>query len=227
MIGEKPLIRHVWERAVEAGVFSRIIVATDDTRIALAVRKFGGEAIMTSPSLPSGTDRVAAVAGRLRTPLVMNLQGDEPFISPRALASLVRMMQRDPQCPCGTLARKADWRDIAHDPSIVKVAVARDGRALYFSRSPIPYHRDNGGPGQLLQHLGVYLYRRDYLMKFSRRAPTRLEMNERLEQLRILEYGDSLKVLVADTPALSVDTPRDLKRANEWLKERRRRKNAG
>jgi len=183
--------------------------------------------MMTSPALPSGTDRVAAVAGKLNAPLVMNLQGDEPFISPRALALLVKSMRRDPSCPCGTLARKAEWRDIASDPSSVKVAVACNSRALYFSRSPIPYYRDAGGPGQLLQHIGVYLYRRKYLLKFAQRTPTRLELTERLEQLRILEYGDALKVLVADTPALSVDTPRDLKRANEWLKERRRRKNAG
>ena len=208
-------------------MFNRIIVATDDARIAATVRDFGGEAMMTSPALPSGTDRVAAVARKLRSSLIMNLQGDEPFISPRALASLVQAMRRDPECPCGTLARKASWNDIASNPSAVKVVMARNGQALYFSRSPIPFYRDCKKPGQLLQHLGVYLYRRDYLLKFSRRAPTRLEQVERLEQLRILEYGEPLKVLVADTPALSVDTPRDLKRANEWLKERRRRKNAG
>jgi len=227
LIGGKPLIRHVWERAREARVFSRIIVATDDARIASAVRNFGGEAVMTSPSLPSGTDRVAAVARRLKTPLVMNLQGDEPFISPRALAALVRKMQGNPSCPCGTLARPSTWGEIAHDPASVKVAVDRQGYALYFSRSPIPFHREWGEMSPLLKHVGVYLYRRDYLFRFASRKPTALEKAERLEQLRVLEYGDSLMVLVADTPALSVDTPRDLKRANEWLIERPRRQNAG
>lgn len=222
LIGGRPLIWHVWERAREANVFSRVIVATDDARIASVVRNFGGEAVMTNPDLPSGTDRVAAVARKLSTPLVMNLQGDEPFISPRALASLVQAMRRDPECPCGTLARTAEWRDIALNPSAVKVAVTAGGRALYFSRSPIPFFRDSGGPGRLLHHIGVYLYRRNYLLEFSKRRPTRLEMAERLEQLRILEHGDDIMVLVARTPALSVDTPHDLKRANEWLKAGRR-----
>jgi len=227
LIGGKPLVRHVWERARQARVFKRIIVATDDARIASVVRSFGGEAMMTSPALPSGTDRVAAVARKLSTPLIMNLQGDEPFISSQALALLVRAMQKDPGCPAGTIARPASWEDIAGNPAAVKVVTARNGDALYFSRSPIPYHRGMNGPGRLLQHLGVYLYRRNYLLRFAKRRPTPLEKTERLEQLRILEYGDSLKVLVADTPALSVDTPRDLKRANEWLKERRRRQNTG
>jgi len=157
----------------------------------------------------------------------MNLQGDEPFISPRALASLVKAMQKDADCPCGTLARKAEWKDIASDPSVVKVTLARNGRALYFSRSPIPFNRDSGGPGVLLQHLGVYIYRRNYLLKFAKRVPTPLELAERLEQLRILEYCEPLKVLVVDTPALSVDTPQDLKKANEWLNKRQLRQNAG
>jgi len=183
--------------------------------------------MMTNPKLPSGTDRVASAAKRLKSPLIMNLQGDEPFISPRALALLVKAMQKDAECPCGTLARKAEWKDIAADPSAVKVTLSRGGRALYFSRSPIPFNRDSGGPGVLLQHLGVYIYRRNYLLKFSKRVPTPLELVERLEQLRILEYGEPLKVLVVDTPALSVDTPRDLKKANEWLKERQFRQNAG
>jgi len=183
--------------------------------------------MMTNPALPSGTDRVAAVARLIRTPLVMNLQGDEPFISPRALSALVKAMRRDPACPCGTLARPATWGEIAHDTASVKVAVNRQGYALYFSRSPIPFHRDGGNNKPLLKHIGVYLYRRDYLFLFASRKPTLLETTERLEQLRILEYGEPLKVLVADTPALSVDTPRDLKIANEWLKQRRRRKNAG
>lgn len=227
LIGDKPLVRHVWDRAREARVFSRIIVATDDLRIRDAVLSFGGEAAMTSPRLPSGTDRVAAVARRLRVPLVMNLQGDEPFISPRALAALVHAMRRDPSCPVATPARRAPWSEIGRNPAAVKVAVARDGRALYFSRSAIPFHRDSGGRGELLHHLGVYIYRRKFLLRFASWAPTPLEKAERLEQLRILEYGYAPKVVTVTSPALSVDTPGDLQRAHEWLKQRRRRRKTG
>lgn len=224
LIGGKPLIRHVWERARESRAFSRIIVATDDRRIRDAVRGFGGEAAMTSPRLPSGTDRVAAVARRLSTRLVMNLQGDEPFFNPKALAALVNAMRRDPSCPIATPARRADWKAIGSNPSAVKVAVARDGRALYFSRSAIPFDRAHGGRGSLLHHLGVYVYRRDFLLKFASWRPTPLELTERLEQLRALEYGFSIKVVQVETPALSVDTPADLVRAREWLRKNGRRR---
>ncbi len=223
-IGGKPLVRHVWERARQARVFDRIIVATDDARIARAVRAFGGEAAMTDPRLSSGTDRVAAVARRLRHPLVMNLQGDEPFISPRALAALVRAMRHEPSCVMGTLARRTPWSQISRDPAAVKVAVAEGGVALYFSRSPIPYWRDKAGRGELLQHLGVYLYRRPFLLKFSSWRPTPLERAERLEQLRAMEHGIAPKVVVFSTPALSVDTPEDLRRARRWLQRQRMRR---
>lgn len=217
-LGGRPLVEHVWRRAREARCFDRILVATDDRRIAEAVGRFGGEAVLTAPSLPSGTDRVAAVARRLRVALVVNLQGDEPFMAPRALAALVRAMRADPACPFGTIARRTPWRAIAATPHAVKVVVDRSGHALYFSRSPVPF--DWTGEGEVLQHLGVYAYRRAFLLKFARWPRTALERRERLEQLRVLEYGIRPKVVVVSTPALSIDTPQDLRRAREWLRQR-------
>lgn len=218
----KPLVRHVWERAMEAGVFRRVIVATDHPAIIRAVRAFGGEAVRTPASCRSGTDRVAAVARHVPAPLVMNLQGDEPFISPKALAALVRAMRNDRACLMGTIARRVAWGSIARNPNAVKVAVGRDGRAMYFSRSPIPF--DWKGTGEVLQHLGVYLYRRDFLFRFARLPRTDSEKREKLEQLRALEWGVRPLVVAVATPALSVDTPADLARARAWLKRGRARR---
>lgn len=216
MIGDKPLIRHVWDRAREARIFARIIVATDHPRIRETVEKFGGEAVMTPESIRSGTDRVAAVARRIGAPLVMNLQGDEPFVSPRALARLVGSMRRDKDCLMGTIARRVPASAVSDDPNTVKVVLNRDGTAMYFSRSPIPY--DPKG-GTLLQHLGVYLYRRDFLFRFAGWPRTETEKRERLEQLRALEYGISPKVVLVNSPALSVDSPKDLRNARKWLRD--------
>ncbi len=224
-IGNKPLIQHVFERAQEAKVFDRILVATDSPKIRDAVAGFGGEAVMTSPRAKSGTDRVAAVARRLRAPLIMNLQGDEPFTSPRGLAALTQAMRRDPACPMGTLARVTPWAEICDNPHAVKVVTDASSRAIYFSRSPVPFNWARRGT--LLQHLGVYCYRRRFLLRFARWPRTALERRERLEQLRVLEYGIHPKVVVADTPALSIDTHKDLQYAREWLREQRKRRGTG
>jgi len=213
------MIRHVWERAREARVFDRVIVATDSPVIRDVVSSFGGEAMMTSPRIKSGTDRVAAVARRITHPLILNLQGDEPFISPRGLAALVRAMRRDPDCPFGTIARETPWREIAGNPNAVKVVTDGEGRAVYFSRSPVPFDWQ-GGRAPLLQHLGVYAYRRAFLFKFASWPRTILEKRERLEQLRALEYRIHPMVVVVSSPALSIDTRHDLLRARAWLKNR-------
>jgi 3-deoxy-manno-octulosonate cytidylyltransferase (CMP-KDO synthetase) len=178
--------------------------------------------MMTARSLKSGTDRVAAVARRVHAPLFVNLQGDEPFISPAALRALVEAMRSDPGCPYGTIARRARWRDISGNPNAVKIVTDSCGRAVYFSRSPVPF--DWTGKGFLLQHLGVYAFRRSFLFRFARMRRSALEMSERLEQLRVLEYGIRPKVVVTETPALSVDTHEDLKRARAWLNRRRLRR---
>ena len=225
MIGDWPLIRHVWKRACDAGVFDRVIVATDSERIRNAVVSFGGEAVMTSPAIRSGTDRVAAVARRLNARLITNLQGDEPFISPKGLAALVRAMRRDPACPFGTIGVLARREEIADNPNAVKIVTDRAGRAIYFSRSSVPF--DWKESGALLQHLGVYCYRREFLLKFASWPRSELEKRERLEQLRVLEYGVRPKVVIVRSPALSVDTEKDLKRAREWLRKRGMRRVTG
>jgi 3-deoxy-manno-octulosonate cytidylyltransferase (CMP-KDO synthetase) len=220
------MIRHVWERAKEARVFDRVIVATDSPVIRDLVVSFGGEAAMTSPRIRSGTDRVAQVARRLKHPLIVNLQGDEPFISPGGLSRLVRAMGRDPGCPFGTIARLTRRDEIADNPNAVKVVTDGEGKAVYFSRAPIPYDAIDGD-SPLLQHLGVYIYRRSFLLKFASWPRTALEKREKLEQLRALEYRIHPMVVVVRTPALSIDTHKDLKRAREWLRKRGGRPVAG
>ncbi len=225
LIGTKPLVRHVWDRARESRAFDRVIVATDDRRIADTVRGFGGEVAMTSPGLRSGTDRVAAVARTLRASLIVNLQGDEPFLSPRALAALVRVMRRDRGCRFATLARRTPWAAIADNPNAVKVVLDARGYAITFSRSPVPFSWT--GSEELLHHIGVYAYRRDFLLRFAGWRPVALERRERLEQLRAIVYGVLPRVVVANTPALGVDTERDLQHARAWLIRRGRRRTAG
>ncbi len=210
----KPLIQHVVEAASRSTRIARVVVATEDTRIAEAVRAFGGEAVMTRADHPSGTDRVAEVAAAMpEARIVVNLQGDEPEVSGAALDLVVAMLEADPGAPMATLATpirsEADYRD----PSCVKVVRARSGRALYFSRGPIPHHRDGlpEGPPALL-HLGLYAYRRDFLLGLAALPPSPLELAEKLEQLRVLEAGYPIAVGVVDEPGVGIDTPEDYRR---------------
>jgi 3-deoxy-manno-octulosonate cytidylyltransferase (CMP-KDO synthetase) len=211
----RPLIQHVVEAASRARRLTRVIVATDDERIADAVRNFGGEAAMTRDDHPSGTDRVAEVAAGLpNAEIIVNLQGDEPEVSGEALDTLVELLQRDPTCPMATLATPIRDEAAYRDPGCVKVVLAQSGRALYFSRSPIPMHRDGlplDGPLGLL-HLGLYAYRRDFLLSIAGLPPSPLEMTEKLEQLRVLESGTPIAVGIVDEPSIGIDTPEDYAR---------------
>ena len=212
----RPLIQHVVEAARSAKSLGRIIVATDDARIAEAVEAFGGEVALTRADHPSGTDRVAEVIRRLppRVRIVVNLQGDEPEISAEALDQVVGLLERDPELPMATLATPI--RSVAdfQDPACVKVVCASDGRALYFSRSPIPNHRDGAPDSEPLGllHLGLYAYRRDFLLGLATLPPSPLERTEKLEQLRVLEAGYSIAVGVVDEPSVGIDTPEDYRR---------------
>jgi 3-deoxy-manno-octulosonate cytidylyltransferase (CMP-KDO synthetase) len=199
-----------------------VIVATDDARIADAVRSFGGEVMMTRADHPSGTDRVAEVASAADAELVLNIQGDEPELEPDSIDRLVGLMREDPDCPMGTLAcpfaalstlrgRPAD----PNDPNTVKVVLTADGRALYFSRSLIPYPRDRevlgsdrGRTGPYL-HLGIYAYSREFLLRLAKMPPTPLEKIEKLEQLRVLESGYDIRVGVVNRASVGIDTPDD------------------
>lgn len=219
------LIQHVVEAAMRATTLDRVIVATDDVRIVEAVEAFGGEAVMTRDDHPSGSDRVAEVAARLNdAELIVNLQGDEPSIAGSTIDHLVRRLRNDPDASMATLATPITDPEVFHDPACVKVVLASDGRALYFSRSPIPFHRDHPGypDGSLgLLHLGVYAYRRPFLLQLAALPPSPLEQAEKLEQLRVLEAGRSIAVGVVAEPGVGIDTPEDYARfVTSWRRIR-------
>ncbi len=215
-IGGVPMIVRVWRQAHQARTLDRVIVATDDERIARAVRAAGGEAEMTASTHQSGTDRIAEVAARIEAEIYLNVQGDQPFIAPADLDALVAPMRADPALAMATLATPIIDREEWYNPSKVKVVCDARGDAIYFSRSPIPFDRDGGAvPAVARRHIGVYGYRRDFLLRFAGLAPGVLEQIEKLEQLRALERGYRIRVVASVAPSLEVDTPDDLMRANQ------------
>jgi len=209
------MVVRVWRQASKAQSLSRVVVATDDERIAAPVREAGAEAIMTSVAHLSGTDRIAEVATLIHADVYVNVQGDLPFIEPADLDALVAPMRADETISMATLATPIidalEW----NNPSVVKVVCGADGNALYFSRSPIPHMRDGGMPKQALRHIGVYAYRRDFLLKFAALPEGVLERVEKLEQLRALEHGYTIRVVASVKPSLEVDTEADLARARD------------
>ena len=211
----QPLIQHVCQQVSAARLVDRVIVATDDERIRRAVRGFGGQAEMTRRDHTTGTDRIAEVAARLDPSfdLVLNVQGDEPELEPASVDRLVQVMRSQPDCPVATLACEFRRREEAESPNNVKVVIDGRGRALYFSRSLIPYPREPVGPSPAdcpwLLHLGLYAFRRDFLLEFAGWSSTPLERLEKLEQLRVLEKGYRMAVGVVERAAIGVDTPED------------------
>jgi 3-deoxy-manno-octulosonate cytidylyltransferase (CMP-KDO synthetase) len=212
-IGGVPMIVRVWRQVRQARSLDRVIVATDDARIAHAVRAAGGEAEMTASSHQSGTDRIAEVAGRIEAEIYLNVQGDQPFIAPTDLDALVAPMREEPALAMATLATPITDREEWYNPNKVKVVCDARGDAIYFSRSPIPFARDGGVPTVARRHIGVYGYRRDFLLRFAALEPGVLEHIEKLEQLRALERGYRIRVVASLAPSLEVDTPEDLVRA--------------
>jgi 3-deoxy-manno-octulosonate cytidylyltransferase (CMP-KDO synthetase) len=216
-IAGRPLVQHVWDRARAARRLGALLVATDDERIARVVRGFGGEAIMTSAAHASGTDRIAEAAATRSEAIVVNIQGDEPLVDPRDIDRLVEGLAADPGCVMATLCVPLPRREEAEDPNIVKVVCDDGGRALYFSRALVPWPRDaapatGAGPAATgwQRHIGLYAYRREFLMEFASWPPSRLERTEGLEQLRVLERGGVIRVLPAEGRYLGVDTPEDV-----------------
>jgi 3-deoxy-manno-octulosonate cytidylyltransferase (CMP-KDO synthetase) len=210
----KYLIQHVYERACQARRASQVIVATDDPRIASAVDSFGGRAVITRRDHPSGTDRIAEAADGIDADVIINLQGDEPLVDPAALDLLPELLDRNPGVEMATLAVPIGSVDQWRDPNCVKVVCDKNGRALYFSRSPIPCVRDgqpplSTQPQLFLQHLGVYAYRRTFLLRLAALPPEPLEQLERLEQLRVLALGGSIQVGLVHQAAIGVDTYED------------------
>jgi 3-deoxy-manno-octulosonate cytidylyltransferase (CMP-KDO synthetase) len=207
----KPLIRRVYERVALARGVSRVVVATDDDRIAQAVVSFGGEVMMTSANHASGTSRVAEAARATGGDIIVNVQGDEPLIDPAVIEAVVGGIKADSGIVCSTAAFSAPDEETYRDPNAVKVVIDNRKRALYFSRSPIPCDRDGAFAGAYI-HVGIYCFRREFLERYGSLQPAILEERERLEQLRILENGEKIGVVLTASPSIGVDTPEDLVR---------------
>ncbi|MDZ7359749.1 MAG: 3-deoxy-manno-octulosonate cytidylyltransferase [candidate division KSB1 bacterium] len=216
LLAGKPMVQWVYERAAQAELLSEVIVATDDQRIFETVKKFGGRVVMTRPDHPSGSDRIAEVAAKSDAEIIVNIQGDEPLIEPAAIDRGVKILLDHPAAEVGTLVRPI--RDAAdlRNPNIVKVALAQDRTALYFSRSAIPFCRGAQTEAEWLlqhtyfKHIGLYIFRRETLLQFVKWPPGVLERVESLEQLRLLEHGVKIHVAVTEYEAQSVDTEEDL-----------------
>ncbi len=224
LIVGKPMVQRVYERALLAKGLASVCVATDDERIARVVEGFGGRAVMTAPSHPSGTDRLAEAARTMAADIIVNIQGDQPFLDPVMIDEAVQPLLDDPALPMATLMHPLHREEDLHDPAVVKVVVNLAGDALYFSRSLIPYPR-NAASQRAFEHVGLYVYRRDFLQKLSQLPPTPLERAESLEQLRVLEHGYRLRVVETKCAdhgfsGFSVDTVQDLVRAEEMLRAR-------
>lgn len=214
----KPMIQHVYEGAARAARAAEVVVATDDERIAEAVKRFGGRAELTSPSARSGTERAAEVARTREAGIVVNVQGDEPLVRPEQVDALIEFLERHAAVPMASLMTALKPSDL-DNPNAVKVVVDREGFALYFSRAPIPHARLDGVRPPRYKHLGLYGYQRHFLLQFAGLPPTPLEQAEQLEQLRALEHGYRIKLLETAYETIGVDTPEDLKRVEDILSQ--------
>ncbi len=219
----KPMVRRVYEQAKKASLVNRVVVATDDERIARVVRNFGGEVVMTSSDILSGSDRVAAVAEQIEGNIFVNIQGDEPLIDPRMIDQGVSILKNDSNVLAGTLVRRIeDPRDL-QNPAIVKVVRDAHGDALYFTRSVVPFQRDEKDRSSWVlktpyyKHIGLYVFRRDFLQEFSRLKQGPLEEAEKLEQLRILEAGYRIRTAVTEYDSIPVDTSDDVAKVLQLL----------
>ncbi len=219
----KELVLHVIDRAREARFVDEIVVATDDTRVKRVVQGYGVKAFMTPPECPSGTDRVAHVVKDMECDIVVNLQVDDPTIDPQGIDSAIKALIEDPSVSVATLCKKIEKREEVLSPHVVKVVFDRDNNALYFSRSPIPYERNEGAV--YYKHIGPYVFRKDFLLLFTSWKPTFLEQVESLEQLRVLEHGYKIRLIEVFSESVEVDVPEDLPiaeaRLREIFKERR------
>ena len=225
----KPMIQRVYERALQAGILDVVLIGADDDRVVEAVRAFGGNVVLTSPDHASGTDRLAEMvqqpdSAAADADIVVNIQGDQPFMDPRMIEEAVQPLLDDPELPMATLKHRVTKPEDLEDPAVVKVVTDHQDNALYFSRSRIP-NPCKDVPHPVFEHVGLYVYRRDFLVEWGRLAPTLLERVESLEQLRVLEHGYKIRVLETDTVdhefgGFSVDTPEDLARAEALLRER-------
>ena len=229
----KPMIQHVYEGVCQSKLIDEVIIATDDQRILEGVKSFGGKVVMTSPTHFTGTDRVAEVARKLKSEIIVNVQGDEPLIKGIIIDKAIRPLLTDDTLPMSTLMTRIeevrDWLN----PHIVKVVADQMNFALYFSRSPIPFPRElqigrleshpfgtnRPLPRKVFKHIGIYVFRRKFLLNFSKMKPTPLEKLEKLEQLRALENGYSIKITPVNYEPICVDTPEDLQKVISYLSQ--------
>ena len=208
----KPMIQRVYEQAKKSKLLSRVIVATDNEKIYNALKKFGGEVVMTSRKHKSGTDRIEEALNKINAEIVVNIQGDEPFINPMNIDKAVEPLIKDKNINVSTLAIKIRNIKEISNPNVVKVIFDKDDNAIYFSRNPIPYNRDGISSINYYKHIGLYVYRREFLKKLAKMKPIGLETAEKLEQLRIIENGFKIKVIITEIDSHSVDTKKDLKK---------------
>ncbi len=231
-IGGKPMIQHVYEKASQSKYIDHVIVATDDERILDVVENFGGKVVMTPSDLPSGSDRIAYVVRNMNdVDIIVNIQGDEPFINPITIDMAIEPLAFDDKIYVSTLAKRISNVDELKDPSCVKVVIDMYNDALYFSRSPIPFVRENGlsledkiKKHKFLKHIGLYVYKKEALLEFTRLGKGILEELEKLEQLRFLENKIPIKVVETEYESISIDTPEDLKKARNYYQKLQKKK---
>ncbi len=217
-INGKPMIQHVWERAKQSECLDDLVIACDDQRVVKAAEKFGAQAILTSADHASGTDRIAEVVEPLEVDIIINIQGDEPLICPTIIDSLVKMLIDDPSCSMGTVIKVIDNEDDLANTYIVKVVIDGEMNALYFSRVGIPHNRERNDTILHYKHLGIYAFRKEFLLCYKNLPKSNLEIAEQLEQLRALEYGYKIKTVLTEIDTIGVDTPEDLKQVELLLK---------
>jgi len=209
------MLQHVWERASESRYLTGVVIATDDERIRDAAESFRARVMMTREDHLSGTDRVAEAASASTADIVVNIQGDEPMLDPSAIDTAVLGLLESDEAVMGTLKKRIEHAHDIEDPNVVKVVTGRDGNALYFSRSPIPHLREKGDSTTYYKHLGLYVYRRDFLLGYPDLPVGPLERAEKLEQLRALENGFKIRVVETDYESIGVDTPSDWERVSK------------
>ncbi len=219
-IAGKPMIQHVWERVSQCKQLDLILIACDHPDVFNAATGFGAKAVMTDPNHPSGSDRIAEAIGLLdQVDLVVNIQGDEPFIDSQTIDDLALSLKNDQTCAMATVIKEISNEVEFLNPNVVKCVVDDKGFALYFSRAPIPFNRNAQQPvgSKRYKHLGLYAYRKDFLMQYKDWPKGLLEATEQLEQLRVLERGYKIKTIVTQYESIAVDVPEDLKKAEEFL----------
>ncbi|MDY0380907.1 MAG: 3-deoxy-manno-octulosonate cytidylyltransferase [Candidatus Cloacimonadaceae bacterium] len=217
VLAGKPMIQHVWERVIRSQLFDDVIIATDDLKISSVAQNFGAVVMLTDSSLPSGTDRVAAVAEYLEEDsVILNVQGDEPLISLEALKTLLKAFE-DEEVMIASLMTPFENEEDILNPNMVKVVTDSKQNAIYFSRSPIPYNRDSSPDCRYFRHIGIYGFRYAALMHFVKLPPGKLEAIEKLEQLRALENGIPIRMLSTDYQGIGIDTPEDMEKVSQTI----------